>query len=59
MFTAVSCVLLSLAYLLTMNPLAPAVGYSIMHIGAVLNGIELPPHREKRGHAVVSMTPAH
>ncbi len=51
--------LLSLAYLLTMNPLAAAVGHSIMHIGAVLNGIELPPHREKRGHAVVSMTPAH
>jgi hypothetical protein len=58
-FAVAGCAPLSLAYLLTMNPLAAAVGHSILHMGAVLSGIELPPHREKRGHTVGSMMPAH
>ncbi len=55
----VGCAPLSLAYLLTMNPLAAGVGHSILHMAAVLRGIELPPHQEKSGHAVQSMMPAH
>jgi hypothetical protein len=58
-FAVAGCAPLSLAYLLTMNPLAAAVGHSILHIGAVLRGIELPPHREKRGHTVGSKILAH
>jgi hypothetical protein len=38
--------ILSLAYLLTMNPLA-AVGHSIIHGAAVVKGTELPPHQEQ------------
>ncbi len=40
------CGLLSLAYLLTLNPLAAALGHSIAHSGAILHGLELPPHQE-------------
>jgi hypothetical protein len=58
-FAVAGCAPLSLAYLLTMNPLAAGVGHSILHMGAVLRGIELPPHYEKRGHVVGSMMPAH
>ena len=58
-FAVGGCAPLSLAYLLTMNPLAAGLGHSILHIGAVLRGIELPPHQEKSGHAVESMMPAH
>lgn len=50
--------ILSLAYLLTMNPLAAMGGHIIMHTGAVLHGTELPPHQEKRLHAVEHMVPA-
>jgi hypothetical protein len=39
---------LSLAYLLTMNPLSAVLGHIAMHIAAVLHGIsttvQLPPH---------------
>jgi hypothetical protein len=55
----VGCAPLSLAYLLTMNPLAAGLGHSILHMAAVLRGIELPPHQEKSPHAVQSMVPAH
>ena len=48
------CGILSLAYLLTVNPLAAAFGHSIAHSGAVLRGIELPPHQE-RGHVTESL----
>ncbi len=58
-FAVAGCAPLSLAYLLTMNPLAAGLGHSILHMGAVLRGIELPPHYEKSGHAVGSMMPAH
>ena len=58
-FAVAGCAPLSLAYLLTMNPLAAGVGHSILHMGAVLRGIELPPHYEKRGHVVGSVMPAH
>ena len=55
----VGCAPLSLAYLLTMNPLAAGLGHSILHMAAVLRGIELPPHQETSTHAVGSMVPAH
>ncbi len=55
----VGCAPLSLAYLLTMNPLSAALGHSILHMAAVLRGIELPPHQEKSAHAVGTMVPAH
>jgi hypothetical protein len=55
----VGCAPLSLAYLLTLNPLAAGVGHSILHMAAVLRGIELPPHQEKRVHAVENLMPAH
>lgn len=37
-----TCGLLSLAYPLTMNPLAAALGHSIAHSGDILRGMELP-----------------
>ncbi len=55
----VGCAPLSLAYLLTMNPLAAGLGHSILHMAAVLRGIELPPHQEQSAHAVERMVPAH
>jgi hypothetical protein len=55
----VGCAPLSLAYLLTMNPLAAGLGHSILHMAAGLRGIELPPHQEKSAHAAESMMPAH
>lgn len=45
---AMTCGTLSLAYLLTVNPLAAVGGHIIMHTGAILHGTELPPHQEKR-----------
>ncbi|HEV2580054.1 MAG TPA: hypothetical protein VGT44_04300 [Ktedonobacteraceae bacterium] len=53
-----TCGLLSLAYLLTMNPLAAAFGHSIAHSGAILHGTELPPHQES-GHSTASKVLAH
>lgn len=50
--------ILSLAYLLTVNPLAAMGGHIIMHTGAVLSGTELPPHQEKRVHTIENMAPA-
>lgn len=39
---------ISLSYLLTSNPISPVVGHVIMHVAAVLHGLEttvqLPPH---------------
>jgi hypothetical protein len=58
-FAVAGCVPLSLAYLLTMNPLAAAIGHSLLHMGAVLAGTELPPHQEKRERFVGSLMPAH
>jgi hypothetical protein len=58
-FAVGGCTPLSLAYVLTMNPLAASLGHSILHMGAVLRGIELPPHQEKSGQAMESMVPAH
>ena len=55
----VGCAPLSLSYLLTMNPLAAGVGHSLLHMAAVLRGIELPPHQEKSAHAMQSIVPAH
>ena len=50
---------MSLAYLLTMNPLAATIGHSLLHMGAVLVGTELPPHQEKREHVMASLMPVH
>jgi hypothetical protein len=58
-FAVAGCAPLSLAYLLTMNPLAAGVGHSILHMGAVLRDVELPPHQEKSGRAAESMIAAH
>jgi hypothetical protein len=58
-FAVAGCAPLSLAYLLTMNPLAAALGHSILHMGAVLSGIELPPHLEKGEQTVGSILSAH
>ncbi len=55
---AMTCGILSLAYLLTVNPLAAMGGHIIAHTGAVLRGIELPPHQEKRVQTVASTLPA-
>lgn len=53
------CGILSLAYLLTVNPLAAVGGHIIMHMGAVFRGIELPPQQEKRMHVTERMAPAY
>jgi hypothetical protein len=54
---AMTCGILSVAYLLTVNPLAAVGGHIIMHTGAILRGTELPPHQEKVKHAAASMLP--
>lgn len=41
-------IVFTLAYLLTMNPLAAVVAHIIMHVGAVFLRIEVPIHQEKR-----------
>ena len=41
-------VVFTLAYLLTMNPLAAVVAHIIMHVGAVFQRIEVPIRQEKR-----------
>ncbi len=38
----------TLAYLLTINPLAAVVAHIMMHIGAEFQGIETPIHQQKR-----------
>jgi hypothetical protein len=47
-----ACGILTLAYLLTMNPIAAIGGHIILHAGVVLRGAELPPHQEKSVQAV-------
>ncbi len=56
---ALTCGILSLAYLLTVNPLAAMGGHIIAHSGVILLGRELPPPQEKRGQTVASTLPAH
>jgi hypothetical protein len=56
---AISCSILSLAYLLTMNPLAAMGGHIIAHSGVVLLGRELPPPQEERVQTAASTLPAH
>lgn len=58
-FAVGGCAPLSLASLLTMNPLAATIGHSLLHMGAVLTSTELPPHQEKREQVMGSMIPAH
>ena len=53
-----TCGILSLAYLLTQNPLAAVGGHIVLHALSVLRCIELPPLQEMRGHAVETMIPA-
>jgi hypothetical protein len=55
---AMACGILSLAYLLTVNPLAAMGGHIIAHTGAILRGTELPPHQEKGVQTVASTLPA-
>ncbi|HZD67729.1 MAG TPA: hypothetical protein VFA45_02045 [Actinomycetes bacterium] len=40
------CGLLSLAYLLTRSPIAPLGGHFLMHAGAEVRGIALPPYSQ-------------
>jgi hypothetical protein len=40
----VACGLLSLAYLLTGSPIAPTGGHVLLHAGAQLRGVPLPPY---------------
>lgn len=49
---ALTCGALTGAYLLTVNPLSAVGGHIIMHAGAVLKGVELPPHQEGEGDTV-------
>ena len=41
----VGCTILSIAYLLTANPLAAIGGHIILHLAMLRRGMELPPHR--------------
>ncbi|MGZ4242571.1 MAG: hypothetical protein ACXVQ7_13300 [Actinomycetota bacterium] len=38
------CTVLSVAYLLTGNPIAPIVGHIVLHVAMLERGIEMPPH---------------
>jgi hypothetical protein len=40
----VACGLLSLAYLLTASPIAPAGGHVLLHGGLVMRGVSMPPY---------------
>jgi hypothetical protein len=55
---ALTCGILSVAYLLTMNPLAAVGGHIIMHSAAVFKGVELPPHQASESYATGKMEPA-
>jgi hypothetical protein len=48
----VGCGLLSLAYLLTANPLAAVGGHIILHTALNLRGTEMPPYATGGGHIV-------
>jgi hypothetical protein len=56
---ATTCGILSLAYLLTMNPLSAVGGHIIAHSGVVLRGRELPPQQEERIPTAASTLAAH
>lgn len=43
----VGCALLSLAYLLTRSPLAPVGGHFLLHAGAEVRGVPLPPYSKE------------
>ncbi|MGZ3628670.1 MAG: hypothetical protein ACXVDN_13515 [Ktedonobacteraceae bacterium] len=55
---AVACGILTLAFLLTMNPIAAMGGHIILHAGAILRGAGLPPHQEEGVKAVEHMVAA-
>jgi hypothetical protein len=42
-----ACGLLSLAYLLTASPIAPAGGHVLLHGGMVVRGISMPPYSKR------------
>lgn len=54
---ALTCGTLTVAYLLTLNPLAAVGGHIIMHSGAVLKGVELPPHQASEGYDMGKLEP--
>jgi hypothetical protein len=41
-----ACGLLSLAYLLTRSPIAPAGGHVLLHVGMELRGVAMPPYSQ-------------
>jgi hypothetical protein len=56
---AITCGILSVAYLLTMNPLAAVGGHIIAHSGVILRARELPPPQEERVQTVASRLAVH
>ncbi|HEX7165571.1 MAG TPA: hypothetical protein VF230_01190 [Acidimicrobiales bacterium] len=54
-----ACSVLTIAYLLTGSFVAPVVGHVVMHFGAVLHGVEMPPvDRPARGTGARGRRPA-
>jgi hypothetical protein len=43
-FPIVGCGMLSLAYLLTLSPVAPTAGHCLFHVGMGLRGLPMPPY---------------
>jgi hypothetical protein len=43
-YPVILCGVLSIAYLLTANPIAPLVGHVVFHVAMLNQGMELPPH---------------
>jgi hypothetical protein len=48
-YPVIMCAALSIAYLVTSNPMAPLVGHVVLHIAMLSRGIVLPPHPKAEG----------
>lgn len=49
------CGLLTVAYLVTANPITAALGHVLAHASALLHGADLPPHPHSSPHASMSV----
>lgn len=47
MLPILACGMLSLAYLLTQSPIAPVGGHFILHTGALVRGLRMPPYSKR------------
>jgi len=53
-YAVIMCTGLSVAYVLTGNPMTPIVGHIVLHVAMLQRGVELPPHVRPAPLAVVA-----